>query len=544
MSNEWWRGGIFYQIYPRSFFDSNGDGIGDLYGITTKLEHIASLGVDAIWISPFYKSPMIDFGYDVSDYRDVDPIFGVNEDFDALLRKAHNLGLKIIVDMVLSHTSDKHPWFVESRTGNTNAKADWYIWADPKPDGTPPNNWQSIFGGPSWTFDTRRGQYYMHNFFKEQPDLNYHNPAVQDAILEECRFWFERGVDGFRLDTANFYFHDKELRDNPPKTDGIAGATQLDFIEPYAMQRHVYDKTRPENIEFIKRLRALSNEYEGTMLLGEIGDDNGTEISALYSSGDDKLHTTYSFSLMHGRRTELTASLIRSAIEDHLAQQGNCWPSWAFSNHDVVRSASRFNTKNTTPDLAKLILAILCSLRGTAFIYQGEELGLPEAEIPFERLQDPWGKYLWPEWQGRDGCRTPMPWHSDKKHAGFSAAKETWLPVPDEHQGLAADLQEHYGDSTLNFTRALLKWRKNYPALKSGDIAFHDFGDNALLGFSRTTESEKIFCLFNLSDAEKTVSLPVKMKKNITLQGKQTGPIDHEQITLPAFGFCHISFTD
>ena len=270
----WWKTGVFYQIYPRSFMDRSGSGIGDLAGITDRLGYISKLGVDAIWISPFFHSPMKDFGYDVSDYRTVDPMFGTNEDFDVLLERAHDLNIKIIIDMVLSHTSIDHPWFVESRISSDNRKADWYVWADAKADGSPPNNWQSVFGGSAWTFDTKRGQYYLHNFLKEQPDLNYHSPAVQKQMLRECEYWLERGVDGFRLDTVNFYVHDQELRDNPPRDpDSFSTGVQVEKPYPYTMQQHVYDKSLPENIEFLKKLRALMEKYPDTMTLGEIGDD-------------------------------------------------------------------------------------------------------------------------------------------------------------------------------------------------------------------------------------------------------------------------------
>lgn len=516
MKNEWWRGAVFYQIYPRSFFDSNGDGIGDLYGITTKLEHIANLGADAIWVSPFFKSPMADFGYDVSDYRDVDPIFGVNEDFDLLLQKAHELGIKVIIDMVLSHTSNKHAWFVESRTGADNARADWYVWADPKPDGTPPNNWQSVFGGPAWTFDTRREQYYLHNFLKEQPDLNYHNPEVQEAALRECRYWLERGIDGFRFDVANYFFHDQSLRDNPARDGYNSNITQFEKKSPHGMQIHKHNITQPETLEFIKRIRALMEEFPDTMTLGEVGDEEPYKTTAQYSDSDQYLNTCYNTHFMSGQSKEFNAALIREPIEEFLSQPYESWPSWAFTNHDCVRAVTRWGRLQQyerKPAFAKLLISLLCSLRGTVFIYEGDELGLPEADVPFEKLQDPWGKYLWPEWQGRDGCRTPMPWNGDKKHAGFSEADETWLPVPNEHQELAVDRQEQDENSVLNFSREFLRWRKKQPALITGGIEFHDFDDDKILGFTRTNDEQTIFCLFNLSDKKKTVTVPAQDDK-------------------------------
>lgn len=406
----------------------------------------------------------------------------------------------------------------KSRTGSECAKADWYVWEDAKPDGTPPNNWQSVFGGPSWTFDTRRGQYYMHNFLKEQPDLNYHNPAVQDAVLEECRYWLERGVDGFRLDAINFLFHNKNLEDNPAREGYNSHITQFEKKSPHGMQIHKNDISQPETLEFIKRIRALMAEYPGTMTLGEIGDEDPYKTSAQYSDNGKYLDTCYNTHFMSGQSKDFAADTIRKPIEEFITQPYESWPSWAFSNHDVVRVMSRWGRiqhHTNNPDFAKLLIALLCSLWGTVFLYQGDELGLPEADIPFERLQDPWGKYLWPEWQGRDGCRTPMPWNSDKKHAGFSTAKETWLPIPNEHLELAADSQENNENSTLHFAREFLKWRKEQPALITGDITFHDTGDPMILSFTRSHPTQTLLCLFNFSDEEKNSGHPSgKSKRN------------------------------
>ena len=277
---DWWRGAVIYQVYPRSFYDSNGDGIGDLPGVTAKLDYIASLNVDAIWLSPFFTSPMKDFGYDVSDYRNVDPIFGTLEDFDELIAEAHKRDLKIMIDQVLSHSSDQHPWFVESRANRDNPKADWYVWADPKSDGTPPNNWLSVFGGSAWAWDSRRKQYYLHNFLTSQPDLNFHNPEVQKQVLSDVKFWLDRGVDGFRLDAINFCFHDPKLRDNPASKAVAEGSIGVRKENPYAYQFHKFDKTQPENIDFLKRLRALLDQYPGTTTVGEIGDDNSLQTMA------------------------------------------------------------------------------------------------------------------------------------------------------------------------------------------------------------------------------------------------------------------------
>lgn len=310
----WWRGAVIYQVYPRSFQDTTGDGLGDINGITERLPHIASLGVDAIWLSPFFKSPQADMGYDVSDYCDVDPLFGALDDFDRMLKEAHRFGLKVMIDQVISHSSDQHPWFKESRSSRDNPKADWYVWADPKPDGTAPNNWLSIFGGPAWEWDGVRKQYYMHNFLGSQPDLNFHNAEVQNALLDSVKFWLDRGVDGFRLDTINFYFHDKLLRDNPPLIpDPDATSNDAPDVNPYGMQNHLYDKTQPENIAFLQRFRALLNQYEGRTSVGEVGDGaRSLKTVADYTSNGDKVHMCYTFDLLG---PEFSASHIKKSVK-------------------------------------------------------------------------------------------------------------------------------------------------------------------------------------------------------------------------------------
>lgn len=507
--SEWWRSAVIYQIYPRSFQDTNADGIGDLPGITSRLEYIAGLGVDGIWISPFFPSPMKDFGYDVSDYRNVDPVFGTLKDFKTLLENAHSRQLKVIIDLVLSHTSDRHPWFLQSRTDKSNSKADWYVWADPKagPDGTrlPPNNWVSVFGGGAWTFDETRGQYYLHNFLPEQPDLNYHNPEVQQEALDIARFWLDLGVDGFRLDTVNFYFHDRLLRDNPPRTEGVTYATQLEADVPYSRQQHIYDKSRPENLEFIERLRALMDEYPGTFTIGEIGDDHPYRLAHIYTSGDKRLHCTYNTHMMSGTVKKLTEDMIREPVEEFYSAHDPAspdpgWPGWAFSNHDVVRAASRwYKPYRHDPACSKMLLALLLCLPGTVFVYQGEELGLPEAEIPFDRLQDPWAKQTWPVWQGRDGCRTPLPW-TETQQCGFSKAAP-WLPIPENHKNLAVSVQENDPSSTLNAFRKYMEWRKSRRKnWNQGRTAFIATGNPHILHIAREYNgSGKTDCLFNLS---------------------------------------------
>ena len=489
----WWRGGVIYQVYPRSFLDMNGDGVGDLAGIAARLDHIASLGADAIWVSPFFTSPMADFGYDVADYRDVDPLFGSMEDFDALLRGAHERRMRVLLDLVISHSSDKHPWFRESRVDRHNAKADWYVWADPKPDGTPPNNWLSIFGGSAWEWDSRRRQYYLHNFLASQPDLNFHNPDVQTAQLANIRFWLERGVDGFRLDTANMYFHDAELRDNPPIPAGKA-VSSIPEQNPYSMQEPLYNVNRPETPLFMERLRALLDEYPATTSIAEIACvTDMVEALDAYTAGDRRLHMGYSFDFF---TRELMPALVRRNVQEMLRSEA--WPCWAFSNHDVERAVSRFGLSAHADAAGPMLVALLCALRGSPCLYQGEELGLTEAVVPYDRLQDPYGIRFWPEYKGRDGCRTPMPWSGAAHHGGFTDG-EPWLPVAPEHLARSAATQDADPRSCLARARAFLRWRRERPELVRGAIAFHD-APEPVLAFTRAEGDARTLCLFNLGE--------------------------------------------
>jgi alpha-glucosidase len=502
-NNGWWRGGVIYQIYPRSYQDSNGDGIGDLPGITARLDYIAGLGADGIWLSPFFKSPMKDFGYDVSDYRDVDPMFGTLDDFRALVARAHELGLKVMIDQVLSHTSDQHPWFVESRASRDNAKADWYVWADAKDDGNPPNNWLSIFGGSAWQWDTGRLQYYMHNFLTSQPDLNFHNPAVQQAILDDVRFWLELGVDGYRLDTANFYFHDRELRSNPPRGMPQGEDPAVDKVNPYGWQWHHFDKSQPENLVFLQRLRALLDEYPNTTMVGEIGDDDGLGRMAQYTSGGDKLHMAYCFDLLGSQKS---ATFLHALFSRFLDIVGDGWPCWALSNHDCMRLATRWGGPNPDPRLLRLAAALQMSLRGSPCIYQGDELGLPEAEIAYEDLQDPFGITMWPKFKGRDGCRTPMPWDGAQAHAGFGPAKP-WLPVSPAHLPLAVKQQAGVAASQLEYYTQLLHWRRQQPALLQGGMTLLPAHEQ-VLAYVREQDGQRVLCVFNFSDQALQWALP------------------------------------
>lgn len=502
---DWWRGAVIYQIYPRSFQDHNADGVGDLIGVAQRLEYVADLGIDAIWLSPFFTSPMKDFGYDVSNYRDVDPIFGTLEDFDHLLEKAHNLGLKVIIDQVISHSSDQHTWFQESRQSRTNDKADWYVWADAKPDGTPPNNWLSIFGGSAWTWDPRRKQYYLHNFLASQPDLNFHNPRVQDALLGEMRFWLERGVDGFRLDTVNFYFCSKGLEANPPVKPEEYNVSTAPDVNPYNLQNHVYDKSQPENAVFLERIRAMLDEYPGTTTVGEIGDaQRQLEIMSEYTSGDKRLHMAYTFDFLGG---EFTPRHFANSIRQMEEKAPDGWTCLAFSNHDVTRHVSRWAPHGYEEPFARLAAMLLLTMKGSVCIYQGEELGLTEAEIAYEDLVDPYGREFWPNYKGRDGCRTPMVWQSAAHHGAFTTAHRSWLPVPSDHLLRAVDQQESRKDSMLAFYRSFISFRKSHAALSDGGIELVDVPDD-LLGFIRSDGKEKLVCIYNMSAEHVRYQLP------------------------------------
>ncbi|MGR3803271.1 alpha-glucosidase [Marinibacterium profundimaris] len=526
---DWWRGGVIYQIYPRSFQDSNGDGIGDLNGITRRLEYLAGLGVDAIWISPFFTSPMKDFGYDVSDYCDVDPMFGTLGDFDGLLAKAHKLGLKVMIDLVLSHTSDEHPWFQESRASRDNPKSDWYVWADPKEDGTPPNNWLSIFGGPAWQWDSRRQQYYLHNFLIAQPDLNFHCEEVQVALLDVARFWLDRGVDGFRLDTINFYVHDKELRSNPALPYELRNDSIAPQVNPYNHQEHLYSKNQPENIAFLERLRKLTDAYDARACLGEVGEaQRGMQILGEYTKGNSRVHMCYAFEFLENRRA--TADWVVETFRRFDTHAPDGWACWAFSNHDVRRHATRWDLSDAAN--RAYVMLMMC-LRGSACLYQGEELGLHEADVPYEALQDPYGKEFWPEFKGRDGCRTPMVWEAQDEFGGFTTNDHPWLPVSPAQLEWAVDRLEDDRGSLLHHYRRAVALRRDNPALAKGAQS-SPVNEGDLLTFTRSDGEEELFCAFNLSDIAAHLEMPEGQWRAVA--GVQTelsaGPMD-----LPGWGY-------
>lgn len=521
----WWQGAIIYHIYPRSFADTTGNGIGDLNGIRKRLDYIQQLGVDAIWISPFVASPMADFGYDVSDYLAVDPLFGTLDDFKQLLEEAHRRGLRVLMDQVLSHTSNQHPWFIESRASRDNPRADWYVWADPREDGNPPNNWLSVFGGSSWQWEPRRRQYYLHNFLREQPDLNFHHPEVQQAVLDVCRYWLELGVNGFRLDVCAFYFHDRALRDNPPNPAPLQGSHFL--FNPYSLQVHSRDIAQPENLAFLERLRALCDEFGGRVLLGELHENEGARLHHDYT-GKGRLQLAYGYWFLGA--DELDASTIGETARALADTLDSGWPCWALDNHDFARSATRLGRTDATV----VHLAALSCLRGAMCLYQGSELGLPHADIPFEKLIDPYGREFYPAFQGRDGARTPMPWQSDARHCGFSEA-EPWLPIPASHEPLSVDLQQTLPGSTLNRLRTFLAWRNQVPALRRGSLRLLKT-DNPILAFERTCGGETIICVFNFSAEEASVQLEAE-QLGVPCEGHGFGaPSGGGRLRLPANG--------
>ncbi len=495
---EWWRGAVIYHVYPLSFADSNGDGYGDLQGVAAKLDYIQSLGVDAIWLSPFYKSPMRDFGYDVSDYCDVDPLFGTLADFDALVAKAHALGLKIIVDQVYSHTSAQHSWFQESRSDRCNAKADWYVWADAKGDGSPPTNWQSVFAGSAWTWDARRRQYYLHNFDTNQPDLNLHNPDVQDALLAVAQFWLDRGVDGFRLDAINFGMHDPMLRDNPP----VLGEAKRN--RPFDFQHHIYNQSHPDIPMFLTRVRALAERRGAMFLVAEVGGEQADAEMKSYTQGADRLHSAYGFQYLYA--DQLTPGLVRDACERWRGAPDEGWPSWAFSNHDAPRVVSRWAKNWDEQAFAKQALLLLITLRGSVFVYQGEELGLPQGDVPHEALRDPEAIANWPHTLGRDGARTPLPWRAEAANAGFSSGAP-WLPLDPGHRPLAVDTQELDKESTLRFARRAIGLRRRFPELRTGALHMEEAPD-PLLVFTRGRGEQALYCAFNLGPRALRWALP------------------------------------
>jgi alpha-glucosidase len=513
MKLKWWQQGIIYQVYPRSFQDSNGDGVGDLRGIVSRLDYLQWLGIDAIWVSPFYPSPMRDFGYDISDCCAVDPVFGTLQDFDSLLQEAHSRDLRVIIDYVPNHTSDQHPWFQQSRGSKLNAKRDWYIWHDPLPGGGIPNNWMSAFGGSAWEWEEGTGQFYLHTFLREQPDLNWRNPEVEAAMLDVIRFWLNRGVDGFRMDAVQTVFKDAEFRNNPPDPDYRPGVD-----DPYYSLLRIYSGDRPEVHEVISRIRDLLRDHGGEpVLIGEIY-NSVEKLMPYYGEGGRGCHFPYNFQLI---RLPWNARIIAAAVERYeLLLPVGAWPNWVLGNHDRHRIASRIGAAQ-----ARVAAMLLLTLRGTPTMYYGDEIGMRDVPIPPDAVQDPWEKNLPGMGLGRDPERTPMRWDATQS-AGFTTGIP-WLPVGDDYRENNVASEEERARSMLGLYRRLIDFRRSSPALQAGDYTPMEAAEDVLC-YTRELSGKKLQIALNLSGDPKThpVSGRILLSTYMDREGPAEGTLD------------------
>jgi alpha-glucosidase len=491
---------VFYEIYPRSFKDSNGDGIGDLSGITSKLDYLADLGIDAIWITPFYPSPQVDFGYDVSDYENVDPQFGTLADFDRLVAQAHKRNIKIIVDYVLNHTSDQHPFFIASRSSRTSPYRDWYVWRDPK-NGGPPNNWSSSFGPTAWTLDETTGQYYYHRFYSQQPDLNWRNPEVEKRMFQTVGFWLKRGVDGFRLDAVNYLVEDPQFRDNPVLPELRPGSTTEH------LQELKFNRDLPELHDVMLRLRQYTDRYDpNRVLIGEAYVPLWDVLMRYYGANDNELQLPFNFFLVMGKvRTSLDADAFRSVINESEKALAGRWTTYVLSNHDIPRAYDRYGDGQHNDQIAKLTATMLLTLRGSPFLYYGEEIGMLTTEPQtIEDVRDPVGRRYWPANKGRDGERTPMQWDQNV-NAGFSSGTP-WLNVPRSASTTNVEVARRNPDSILNFYRDLIRLRRNSPALLEGD--YLSLGnDPNIFAYRRRSSAQTMVVALNMSNQQRTMLL-------------------------------------
>ena len=524
--HQWWQHSVFYEIYPRSFADSNNDGVGDLNGITSKLDYLKSLGVDAIWISPCFPSPQKDFGYDVSDYENIDPMYGTLADFDRLAREAKKRGIRIILDFVVNHTSDQHAWFLDSKSSRTSQHRDWYIWRDGKGPGQPPNNWLSDFGGSAWQFDPTTDQYYYHMFEAAQPDLNWRNPAVKDAMLNVERWWLKRGASGFRLDAVDTLFEDPDLHDDPVLTGKNA------FGDP--REENKYNDKLPEVHDVLRELRKIADEYNG-VLIGETWTDDIAELNRYYGDGNNELQLPMDF--LFTTVNKLSPAEFRKQIAAVDSASG--WPTFVISNHDIVRSYNRFGDGQHNDQIAKLMAALYLTLRGTPIMYYGEEIGM--ATTPPTRkedVKDPLGITGWPEEKGRDGERTPMQWNEDE-NAGFSKAAP-WLPVPPSYKTHNVVDESNDPDSILSFYRKVLKLRHTNRALLDGSYIPVNESDPNVLAYLRVHKSQAVLVALNMSGVEQTVSLDLSksgfrsVAKGLLTTGKSTA--NGHAVSLDSYG--------
>ncbi len=537
MPNLWWQEGPIYQIYPRSFLDSNGDGVGDLEGIRRKLDYLADLGAAGIWLSPIYPSPMFDFGYDISCYRDIDPLFGTLDGFARLVREAEQRGIRIIMDMVLNHTSHRHSWFEDSRSGKESGKRDWYLWREPRRgllgSRRPPNNWMAAFGGRAWTYDKKSGQYYLHLFTEQQPDLNWRNGAVKAAMFDELRFWLDLGVKGFRLDVINYLVKDAAFRNNPYRL-------RATYPRRHDLQHHAYDRNQAETLDIIRELRTLADGYGDAMLVGEVYPDEGVHspdlAGAYLGDGTDLLHLAFDFSPVY---TPLRASAFRSILEDwygRIPEKGHA--CHVLSNHDQSRALSRYlrglgsRGAEYENDVAKCLAALLLTQKGTPFLYYGEEIGMRDGRIGRRDLQDPLGKKYYPLHPGRDRSRTPMQWDSTDG-AGFSSGKP-WLPINGDYRERNVAAQSADGASILSWYRSLIRLRKDSPALREGTIEFLGGGDSDILHYRRTAAGESVGVILNLAPKAAIAHLPEGASVLLS-GGRRTGSGFGGKIVLSAY---------
>lgn len=542
---EWWRGSALYQVYVRSFRDASGDGIGDLRGVIEKLDYIAGLNVDGFWLSPINPSPQRDFGYDISDLRSIDPIHGDLGDFQELVEGAHERGLKVLMDFIPCHTSDQHPWFAESRASRDGERADWYVWADARPDGGPPNNWLSSFGGPAWTWEPRRAQYYYHPFLAAQPALNLQNPDALDAVIDAMRYWLERGVDGFRMDAVQCLACDPDLRDNPPESSqGPVAPLGGGPHNPFRQQAHLYDRDVPAAFPIIKKMRDELSDFEPErVLIGELADVDSARMSEKYTVEGMGLHAVYDFSLINGPRDV-------APLTDILTYRGaflrTGWLMNVLSNHDCKRAVSDMTAfaeaEGKREDAAKLLFFMQFCLKGGGILFQGEELGLPHPKLGYEDLRDPWGKAFWPDFEGRDGARTPMPWDCDLPNCGFSDAETPWIDVPEEHWSLSVAVQDKNRESPLNFLRGFLAWRQKQPLLKWGGEYMHAPDLAPLIVWDRFGKGRTVTCVANFSLSEQFLPLDDLPEPKLLKGPGMAQGLNGRGLALPPLGFGALSW--
>jgi alpha-glucosidase len=508
----WWQRGVIYQVYPRSFQDMNGDGVGDLNGIERRLDHLAALGVDALWISPIFPSPMVDFGYDVADYTGVDPLFGSLADFDRLLASAHARGLKLLLDFVPNHSSDQHPWFIESRSSRTSPKRDWYIWRDPAPDGGPPNNWISDFGGSAWQWDEVTGQFYYHAMLREQPDLNWRNPELKAAMLDAMRFWFDRGVDGFRVDILWHMIKAADFRDNPVNPDWREGMADMHKV------LQLYSTDQPEVFAIAAEMRALADNYGDKLLVGEIYLPV-ERLMAYYGKAGEGVHLPFNFQLIDAPWK--ARALHRMVEEYEAALPPGGWPNWVLGNHDRPRIAARVGAAQ-----ARVAAMMLLTMRGTPTIYYGDELGLADVAIPPGKVQDPRELREPGLGFGRDPVRTPMPWDVSP-HAGFTTG-DPWLPLNPDWQTRNVAVQWDDPESILALHRDLLRLRRAHPALAIGELRLLE-AEGDVLAYERTHQRERLVVALNLGSRPQRVDCPHGRLLLSTVRGYEGGMLAPDQ---------------